>query len=1083
MSLARRLRHLSLVWILVPPLAAVSPNGAIIGAVTDPAGLPAAGAKIVIRNEETNAVREVQTDSAGEYYAPVLPSAFYEVSVEKTGFKRAVRPNVKLDVGHIQRVDFQLELGQLSQQLTVEEAPPAIQGDTSSLGLVIDRRKIVDLPLNQRNFLNLVWLAPGAQLPADGSQNSSQTEGAAVSVNGAREQSNNYLLDGVDNNDRSINIYAALPSVDAIQEFQVHSSNFPAEFGRSGGSQINVVLKSGANDVHGTAFWFVRNRRLDAKNFFDLPDCTPASVAGACGEIPRFDRNQFGGTFGGPIRRDRTFFFLSYEGLRQRQAVTRSATVPSQAQRAEALAAVPPSLRNPAGERAFRLYPAANAGAELTASNRFVSSPILRNDIDQFLVKLNHYFSENDTLYGHYTTYDQERFNPFDPFLAFTDLPGFGSFNRNRGQNAAGTWIHSFNPRLVNEARFGYSRLRAGIFHENSGRSRSQELGFPDVKPDSIDLGFPNITVAGFAGLGEPINTPQQRIAQTFHFSDNFAWNPTWGGGNHRLKFGGELRRVHLDFFLDFLARGWWQFFGVFTGNPLGDLLLGTPLLAIGSTGDTFTNFRTTSANWFAQDDIQLRRGFTLNLGLRYEYNSPPVDTANRLAVPDISPNSLTCTPAPDCQFIRAGTNGVPRAGYGADRNNFAPRAGFAWRPGNSGRAVLRGGYGLFYEVGILNANATARFNPPFFATPLFFNTGANTIQDILRQPAFPAPVAPLVIASDFRDGYMQHWHSSLQYEIRPGLVLEAGYVGSKGTSLINQRNPNQPAPGGAPPYPQFGPWAYVESGASSIHHAAIARIEQRWRQGLSFLGSYTWSKTIDNASSMFGTRGEPAFPQDSHNMRGERGLSNFHAGHRFVGSLLYDLPFGAGRWGSGPLARFFGHWRLGTIVTLQSGRPFTVTRVGDQSGTGAGALAASDRPDLIADPFQPGPVPHHPDPACHATTSQGGRAAAIVRDPVSWFNPCAFAGAPGRFGTAGRNALLGPKLLNVDFSLLKDVLLRGDRRRLQLRFEFFNLFNHPNFDLPDASFDSATFGQILSANAFLNKPPRQIQLALKYIF
>lgn len=1077
--------RLLVVYLLVLPLAAVSPNGAIIGTVTDPTNLPVAGAKIILRNHETNAAREVETNVTGEYYAPVLPSAFYEVAVEMPGFRRAVHPRVKLDVGQTERVDFQLELGELDQQIIVEEAPPAIQSDTSGLGQVVDRQKIVELPLNQRNFLNLAWLVPGAQLPADGSQNSSQTEGAAVSVNGAREQSNNYLLDGVDNNDQSINIYAALPSVDAIQEFRVHSSNFSAEFGRTGGSQINVVLKSGTNDVHGTAFWFLRNRHLDAKNFFDAPDCAPASVPGTCGEIPRFDRNQFGGTFGGPLRHDSTFVFVSYEGLRQRQAITRGATVPSQLQRAGALAAVPPSIRNSAGENAFNLYPAANVGTDLSASNRFLGSPVLRNEIDQFLVKVNQNFSEKDTLYGHYTIYDQDRFNPYDPFQPFTNLPGFGSFNLNRGQNAAGTWIHSFNPRLVNEARFGYSRLRADIIHENSGTNKSQGLGFPDVKTDPIDLGYPNVTVAGFDGIGEPTNTPQQRIPQTFHFADTLAWNPELGGGRHQFKVGGEVRRIHLDFFLDPLARGLWEFFGDFTGDPLQDLLLGTPRWAITTSGDTFTNLRTTSVNWFVQDDIRLHPRFTLNLGVRYEFNSPPTDTQDRLSIPDVSAASEACTPQPDCQFIRAGTDGVPRATYEADKNNFAPRIGLAWRPVRSDRFVLRAAYGVFFDVGILNANATARFNPPFFTTLLAFNSGSNTIQDIVDQPGFPL-VTPLVIASDFRNGYMQDWQGSFQYELNPGLVVEAGYVGTKGTGLIDVRNPNQPAPGGAPPYPQFGSWQYVESGASSIHHGAIARVEQRWRQGLSFLGSYTWSKTIDNASAMFETAGDPAFPQDSQNMRAERGLANFHANHRFSGSFLYNLPLGAGRkWlaNRGVSTHILGNWRLGGIVTLQSGRPFTVTRVGDQSGTGAGTIADSDRPDLIADPFQPGPVAYHPDPACHTTTSQGGRAVEIVNDPASWFNPCAFAVAPGRFGTAGRNAFIGPNLLNVDFSLLKDVLLSGERQRLQFRFEVFNLFNRPNFDLPDASFDSATFGQILSANAFLNKPPRQIQLGLKYIF
>jgi hypothetical protein len=1063
-------------------LTAVSPNGTIVGTVLDPSGLPVAGARLIIRNPATNATREAETAANGEYFAAVLPAATYEVAVEAPNFRRAVREAVKLDVGETVRVDFRLELGEFNQSITVEGAPALVQADRSGLGQVIDGRKLVELPLNERNFLNFALLVPGAHAPSDGSQNS--TQGAAVSVNGAREQANNYLLDGIDNNDQSINIYAALPSVDAIQEFQVHTSNYSAEFGRNSGAQVNVVLKSGTNTLHGSAFWFGRNRHLDAKNFFDLPDCTAASAPGSCGDIPGYDRHQFGATAGGPLRKDKTFLFGSYEQLRQRQAITRGATVPSQADRRRALEAVPAAARNPAGEAVLGLYPAANAG-DPDVSNLYVAAPVLRNIVHQGLVKLDHRFSDRDSFAGHYTIFDQDRFNPYDPFFAFTSLPGFGSSNQNRGQSAAGAWIRAFSPRAVQEVRFGYSRLRARILQENSGLDRSREIGFPTLKSDPVDLGYPNVSIAGFAAIGEPINTPQERRPQTVHVSGTLALNPEAGGGRHQLKFGGEARLVHLDFYLDLLARGWWEFYGGFSGNPLQDLLRGTPELAIATAGNTFTNLRTHAWNFFVQDDIRLHPRLVLNAGLRYEYNSPPVDTENRLSVPDVSPASAACSPQPDCQYIPAGSRGLPRSTFSADRNNFAPRIGFAWRASSSGRTVLRGAYGLFFDVGILNANAGPRFNPPFFKTLLFFNSGTNTIEDIVQQPNVPIPTAPASIAADFRQAYMQHWNLTLQYAPAPRLVIETGYVGSKGTALLDRRNLNQPRPGEPPPFPQFGGWQYVESGSSSSYHAALVRIERRLAQGFELLGSYTFSQAIDNASSMFGTAGEPAFPQNSRDMRAERGLANFHARHRMVTSFLYQVPVGAGRrWAGGGVAgRIFANWELGGIVTLRSGQPFTVNRAIDQSGTGAGQIEASDRPDVISDPYQPGPVSSHPDPACHATVSRGGRAADLVRDPASWFNPCAFAAAPGRFGDAGRNALLGPGLANLDLILLRDFPFDSDRRRLQFRFEFFNLFNHPNFDLPDRVFDSPTFGRVLSANAYGGKPPRQIQLGLKYIF
>jgi hypothetical protein len=435
--------------------------------------------------------------------------------------------------------------------------------------------------------------------------------------------------------------------------------------------------------------------------------------------------------------------------------------------------------------------------------------------------------------------------------------------------------------------------------------------------------------------------------------------------------------------------------------------------------------------------------------------------------------------------FIRAGTGGIPRSPYEPDRNNLAPRVGFAWRPRASDRFVVRAAYGIFYDLAIANMNFAPRLNPPFYRTALFINDGRQSIQSIVLQPATPNPPLPYVIDRRYRDGYMQQWNLNVQHEISRAVVLDAAYIGSKGTALVHRTNPNQPRPGGLPPYPQFGPWQKGESSASSAYHSLQLRGEKRFSRGLSFLAAYTFSKSIDEASAVFGTLAEPAFPQDSLNRRGERALSNFDARHRFVTSYRYALPFGAGRgWlRSGALAHVFGGWDLSGIFTVQSGRPFTVNRSVEQSGTGTYLIAPSDRPDQIADPFATGPVAHHPDPACRATVSQGGRAAGVVRDPASWFNPCAFAAAPGRFGTAGRNSVIGPGFVNLDFAALKNFPLGSERHRLQFRVEAFNLPNHPNFDLPDRMFDSPGFGRVRSSNAFGNKPPRQIQFGLKYIF
>lgn len=937
--------------------------------------------------------------------------------------------------------------------------------------------------MNERNFLNFTLLAPGAQLPADGSQNS--TLGASVSVNGAREQSNNFMLDGVDNNDSLINTYSSLPSVDAIQEFQVQGANSSAEFGRSGGAQINVVLRSGVNTPHGSLFEFFRNRHLDAKNYFDLPACTPGAVPGSCSDIPRFDRNQFGGMLSGPIRRDHTFLLASYEGLRLRQAITRTSTVPSQVERAAALAGVPSALRNPAGVAILDLYPAANVGPSLAASNSYLAVSDLRDRLDQFLLKADQTLRASDQISGHYSFFDESRYNPYDPFLAFTSLPGYGSFYDNRGQNAGLNWTHTAGGRAVNEARFGYNRLSAASTQQSQGVSQSQKLGFTEVAADPKTRGYPEVVLSGFDGIGEPLNTPQARHNNTFHFADTFAWNPHVAGGRHQLKFGAELRRVRLNMFLNLFARGEYQFLGAFTGDPLQDLLLGLPTYAIGVSGDPYASMRTLAQNYFVQNDIRLHPRLTLNLGVRYEYNSPPVEVHNRLSIPNLS-QTATCSPQPNCLFLQGGTGTVPRATMFADKNNFAPRVGLAWRPTAGNKLVVRGAYGIFYDVAILNLNVSDHFNPPFFQAGIYPNFGTSNTQNIIGPAAYPTPPLANYISPTFRDGYMQNWNAGVQYEVLPHTVLDVAYVGTKGTKLTDKRDPNQPKPGGAAPDPALGAWTYWESASDSTYHSLQVRAERPFANGLIAAVVYTWSRSIDDASGLFQTASEPAFPQNSQDLSAERALSDFQAEHRLVASFLYDLPFGPGhRWLTTRNAAglILGGWRMGGILSLQSGRPFTVNRSVDQSNTGTYVLAPSDRPDQISDPTRPGPVLQNPDPSCHATVSQGGRAPSKIGVPGAWFNPCAFAAAPGRFGTAGRNSLIGPPLRNLDFSLVKQIPFHADKQNLQIRVEFFNLPNHSNFDVPNRSFDSPTFGAILSANAWGNKPPRQTQLALKYVF
>ena len=658
----------SLLWVsLGLPLLANDPTGTITGTVTDTSGGVVPKARVTVSNIATNATRQADTNDDGDFTVALLPPGHYRVAVEKAGFRRTILSDVGLDVDQTARVDFTLQVGMLTEEVKVNDTPPIIQTDTSTLGQVINGRLVHDLPLNERNFLSFALLAPGSQLPAEGSQNS--TQGGAVSVNGAREQSNNFLLDGVDNNDPYINQYVTLPSIDAVQEFKVQSSDYSAEFGRSGGAQINVIIKSGTNQFHGGLFEFLRNRNFDAKNFFDQPYCTASSVPGTCGPIPPFDRDQFGGTFGGPIRKDKTFFFASYESLRLREATTREATVPSQTQLAsiqQLLSGVGLSP-NPAGQAILNLYPSANVGSDLANSNTFVSSPVIHNTENLGLIKVDHHAGPNDTISAHWSIFDEDRFNPFDPVNAFTNLPGYGSYTLNDGQNGGISWTHIFTSAAINEFRLGYNRMRAGAFQQSYGQNISAQLGFPDVLTNPVDLGYPEVNLLGFDGIGEPLNYPQDRHDTTVHLSDNLSWVK----GRNQFKFGADIRDIQIDNYLDFVARG--DFFfeaGAEDGmvatpiEALAQLSVGIPDYAVGVSGNTFNTIRSEGMNFYIQDDIHVVPRLLLNVGLRYEYNSPGVEDHNRFSVPDLSAASATCTPVPDCQFILAGTDGVPRATY-----------------------------------------------------------------------------------------------------------------------------------------------------------------------------------------------------------------------------------------------------------------------------------------------------------------------------------------------------------------------------------------------------------------------------------
>lgn len=1050
--------------ILLPSFASAQTHrGSVRGTVIDQNQSVIPGATVTLRNVNTNESRVVSSNSEGEYTIASLPPALYELSAQATGFERPPQ-QFELLVNQELRLDLQMDVKATGFTADgIVFTPDQLKKDSAAIATVIENTQVIGLPLDGRNFYELSLLVPGAVPPAPGSAGSVRGD-FSFSVNGAREDSNNFLLDGVYNVDPKLNTFAVRPPVDAIREFEIATSTYDAAFGRNPGAQVNVVLKSGSNELHGSLYEFHRNAALDARNYF-APGNEPA---------PKYIRNQFGFSVGGPIRKNRTFFFTDYEGTRAREGITRVTNVPTMEERSGNFSnslqgiprdpttgqpftdgVIPPFFIHPIGRAIAALYPLPNRSAPFA---NFVSSPTQRDDNDHFDARVDHFLSNASTLVFRYSFGDRRFFEPFaGPTLS--SIPGYGNEVPRRSQNALVGFTHVFSPKLVNDARFAFSRVASAVNQENQGTSVNRALGLPELSPDARDFGLSFITVTGFSPLGHESNNPQKTVTNTFQFLNN----ASYATGNHLIKFGADVRFVQQNGFRDVQSRGLLNFSPfAYTGVALADLLLGLPLVTGGARVDNAQHLRAHSYHFFANDSFRVRRNLTLSAGLRYEYNSPPVDATDRANLYDASTRSL----------VPVGTNGMPRGGFDSDKNNFAPRVGLAWTIGEDEQTVVRAGYGVYYDTSPLAPGEALYFNKPYFDFNLFFPLPGLPLTLSDPFPAFfpfALPDSAQAIQRDLRTPYMQHWNLNVQRELGRNRVLEVGYVGSKGTKLLSARDLNQPQPSALPPglpfvprpVPQFDEINTIESRASSNYHSLQARLQQRLSAGLTLLTSYTWSKSIDDASNFFPSAGDPNYPQNSYDLRAERGRSNFDVAHRLSVSYVYDLPFGKGRAylaDNGAWSKILSGWQTSGIITLQSGRPFTVAllRELDNSGTGISALGfgANDRPNVIGDP----------------TLGE--------QSPERWFNTAAFTlPPPGTFGNAGRNILDGPGYQNVNASLIKNTAL-SESLNLQFRAEFFNLFNHPNFNLPDNFLGSPSFGQITSA-----REPRRIQFGVKLLF
>jgi hypothetical protein len=1064
MSSHRKLFPLVLILLLASSAGAQTHRASLRGIVFDPNGAVIGGAQVKLINRETGETRTTSSGEEGGYTLSSLEPGLYRLEIAAPGFTALPR-EFSLNVSQDVRIDAYLQVAQVSDPYDIQyiiSTEGELKKDSSDLGTVIENRQVVGLPLDGRNFYELTLLVPGAAPAAPGSAGSARGD-FAFSVNGAREDANNFLLDGVYNIDPKLNTFGVRPPVDAIREFDMLTSTYDASFGRNPGAQVNVVLKSGGNNYHGSLFEFYRNGALDARNFF-APSSEPK---------PKYLRNQFGGSFGGPIKRDRTFFFADYEGTRAREGITRVTNVPTAQERAGNFSqsffgspidpftgqpfagGIIPQMRiNAAGRAIAALYPLPNRNVPL---QNFVSSPTQRDRNDSFDARLDHRIGQRAELTFRYSFGDRNLFEPFTG-STFSLVPGFGDTVKRRSQNAMAALTLVLTPNLVNETRVALSRVAGSVTQQAS--SLNPDVGLPVISSNPRDAGLSFITTTGFSPLGDEGNNPQNSVTNVYQILNT----ASYVHDDHLIKFGADIRFAQQNAFRDVESRGRLQFspFAQISGNALADLLLGFPLLTSVARVDNPQHLRTQSYNFFINDSFRVRPRLTINAGLRYEYNSPPVDTADRANVYDVTSRGL----------VQVGTNGVPRGGFKPDRNNFAPRVGFAWTLGRDEATVLRAGYGVYYDQSPLSPGEALYFNSPYFDNNIFFSLPGLPLTLDNPFPSFfpfPLPDSALAIQRDLRTAYMQHWNFNIERQFGRDSVLELAYVGSKGTKLLTARDINQPRPSVLPPglpfvprpNPRFDDINLLESRANSNYNSLQARFQQRLSRGLSALVSYTWSKSIDDASNFFSSAGDPNFPQNSYDVSAERGRSNFDVRHRLSASYSYDLPFGKGRAylaNNGWVSTLLSGWQSFGIVTLQSGRPFTVALLSDidNSGTGRSILGfgANDRPNVVGD----------------AHLSQ--------QTPERWFNTSAFAfSPPGTFGNAGRNILDGPGYQSVNASLVKNTNLT-EQVNLQFRTEVFNLFNHPNFNLPDNFLGSPTFGRISSA-----RDPRHIQFGLKLLF
>ncbi|MBM3724867.1 MAG: carboxypeptidase regulatory-like domain-containing protein [Acidobacteria bacterium] len=1165
---------------------AQSTEGSFAGIILDAQQKPVPAAAVRATNTSTGLTRFTRANHQGYYIIPLLPIGRYTLDAEAPGLERKTVTGLQVEIDRTLRVDFELQPATVRESVQVTAAPPLIDTESGAQGTIIENRRIVDLPLNGRQFLELAKLTPGVVQNAGGSLRAELTgnlAGPNITVYGARESDNYYSIDGISANDRFYNSPTVLPSVDAVAEFKVMSSAYAAEAGGQGGANINISIKSGGSQLHGSIYHFNRNSAFDTRNAFDLLDRTGDGRA----DIPQFQQNQFGATLGGPLRKSRTFYFAGYEGLRVRKSITQLQTVPTLAMRGgdfrelrgAGLAGrvidpltnqefstpnvIPPARLDRVATAMLRFVPEPNRPG---ISQNYVAQPKERNTGDQGVFRIDQNYSEIDRVFARGLISQSEGYLPFGTRSVLgtvrSAVPGFGNLLSLNSRNLALGWTRVFSPGAVGELRLGLNRVTGGQLPGNAGTDFTTTAGIRGLPPlPPNHRGFPRFSVAGYPEFGDIEFTIDRN--NTEYSAD---YNLTWIRRNHTYKAGGMYRRVHFAPRSYQIPRGQYQFggatTGAFSGAALADFLLGHPdTFNLADIDDAYLMGNEYSG--YAQTDWRASRRLTLNLGIRYEFFGSLYDRFDRLSTFDITrrafivsshngqvaaPSNISNTPGFGASQISvtnpAGTfrfpiitteqAGLPRGIIRNDRNNWAPRFGFAFDPTGRGRAAIRGAYGIFYSRPMYSTRQQLALQPPYSNRfqKVFGNAGtaANPTSIATAGAEFPAPT--LLNASQFPDtnfpaGYVQQWNFTLETTAASDWKLSLAYVGSKGTRLYSNRLWNFPLPGAQPggavpanrgpntsigifqngqwiggPPPQLavqGPaflrfntlpeapgmfFAFLmNTSGFSNYHAGTLRAERRYGGGLTVDASLTWSKSLDNDSLGIPVADSSATDQNPFDKSIEKARSSYDIRQRAVASFAWDIPFGRG---------LLGGWQAGGIATFESGLPFSVNLNGDYYGIGS---SRRGRTDLAGDPND-GP----------RATTQWFNTRAFVLPPVEVTTfPFLFVPGPdfvrrmptplGRFGQAGRNIVDSDGVGTINFSMLKNFRIT-ERTRIQFRTEIFNLLNHAEWGFPNREFLVPGAATILNPNwdrRTLNPDfgkigqtridSRQIQFALKLLF